>query len=35
MSAFDFRVYLDDLDKNNDLLKVAVEIDTLDDMGLL
>ncbi len=33
MSAFDFRAYLDDLDKNNDLLKVPVEIDTLDDMG--
>ena len=33
MSAFDFRAYLNDLDKNNDLLKVPVEIDTLDDMG--
>lgn len=33
MSAFDFRTYLDKLEKNNDLLRVPVEIDTLDDMG--
>ena len=33
MSAFDFRSYMANLEKNNDLLRVSVEIDTLDDMG--
>ena len=33
MSAFDFRAWLDNLDKSGKLLRVSTEIDTLDDMG--
>ncbi|MDT8400000.1 MAG: UbiD family decarboxylase [Pseudomonadales bacterium] len=33
MSAFDFRAWLDKQDKSDKLLRVPVEIDTLDDMG--
>ncbi len=33
MSAFDFRAFLDDLDSNGELFRVAVEIDTLDEIG--
>lgn len=33
MSAFDFRAWIDSLDKSNKLLRVLAEVDTLDDMG--
>ena len=33
MSAFDFRTFLDELDSRNELFKVPVEVDTLDEMG--
>jgi len=33
LSALDFRGWIDSLEKDNKLLKVGVEVDTLDDMG--
>jgi len=33
MSVFDFRAFLDDLDKKGELFRVSVEVDTLDEMG--
>jgi len=33
MGIFDFREFLDNLDKNGDLFRVPVEVDTLDEMG--
>ena len=33
MSAFDFRTFLEQQDKDDELLRVKSEIDTLDDLG--
>jgi len=33
MKHFDFRAFLDDLDKKNELFRVPAEIDTLDEIG--
>ena len=33
MKYFDFRMFLEDLDKKGELFRVPVEIDTLDEMG--
>jgi UbiD family decarboxylase len=33
MSVFDFRKFVENLDKNNGLFRVPVEVDTLDEMG--
>ena len=33
MKHFDFRAFIDDLDKKGDLLRVPAEIDTLDEIG--
>ena len=33
MSAFDFRRFLEQQDKNGELLRVKSEVDTLDDVG--
>jgi len=33
MTAFDFRAFLDDLDSKDELFRVPVEIDTLDEIG--
>ncbi|NOX69358.1 MAG: UbiD family decarboxylase, partial [Gammaproteobacteria bacterium] len=33
MGVFDFREFLDNLDKNDELFRVPVEVDTLDEMG--
>ena len=33
MRAFDFRAFLQDLEQNQDLMRVGVEVDTLDEMG--
>lgn len=33
MKHFDFRAFLEDLDKKGELFKVAAEVDTLDEMG--
>jgi len=33
MKHFDFRWFLEDLDKKGELFRVPVEVDTLDEMG--
>ena len=33
MSAYEFRTWVDNLEKDNKLLRVSTEIDTLDDLG--
>ncbi len=33
MKYFDFRWFLEDLDKKGELFRVPVEVDTLDEMG--